>query len=103
MKGSRDKKTTRSAGLSVPGVDLEQVETLLEFMNAHGLEEFEYENKGLHIRLKKASAGEPVSGFRPPRAYQKAASAGGPSSSQAANREQPGSDASHETHADPGA
>ena len=72
MKGSRDKKTTRSAGLSVPGVDLEQVETLLEFMNAHDLEEFEYEHKGLHIRLKKASSGEPVSlSSVPPRAFRK--------------------------------
>jgi acetyl-CoA carboxylase biotin carboxyl carrier protein len=95
MKGSRDKKTTRSAGLSVPGVDLEQVETLLEFMNAHGLEEFEYENKALHIRLKKASSGEPLSSFRPPRtsAYQKASSA------QPATR----SEASPERHSDVGA
>ena len=69
MKGPRDKKTTRSAGLTVPGVDLEQVETLLEFMNAHGLEEFEYEHAGLRIRLRKASASAapgPRAGAPPP-------------------------------------
>ena len=38
------------------GVDLAEVERLLEFMQKHGLEEFEYERDGVHIRLKKASA-----------------------------------------------
>ena len=31
-----------------------QLEKLLDFMAAHGLEEFEYEHAGLHIRLRKA-------------------------------------------------
>jgi acetyl-CoA carboxylase biotin carboxyl carrier protein len=56
MKSPRDKKTTRPAGLAVPGVDVAQLEKLLDFMAAHGLEEFEYEHEGLHIRLKKASS-----------------------------------------------
>ena len=43
----------------MPGVDLEQLETLLDFMAAHGLEEFEYEHGGLHIRLRKAASGYP--------------------------------------------
>jgi acetyl-CoA carboxylase biotin carboxyl carrier protein len=33
------------------------LEGLLDFMAAHGLEEFEYEHGGFHIRLRKASAG----------------------------------------------
>jgi acetyl-CoA carboxylase biotin carboxyl carrier protein len=102
MKGPRDKKTTRSAGLTVPGVDLEQVEKLLDFMNAHGLEEFEYEHEGLHIRLRKANGPEPVSTFRPPYtrtspppAYQPVESAGGSSgASPAPDRGETGTQAS---------
>jgi acetyl-CoA carboxylase biotin carboxyl carrier protein len=41
----------------VRGVDLAEVERLLAFMQKHGLEEFEYERAGVHVRLKKASAG----------------------------------------------
>jgi acetyl-CoA carboxylase biotin carboxyl carrier protein len=37
-------------------VEFGQLEKLLDFMAAHGLEEFEYEHAGLRIRLKKASA-----------------------------------------------
>src|SRR5580658_2884948 len=35
------------------GVDLREVERLLEFMAKHGLEEFEYERAGFRIRLRK--------------------------------------------------
>jgi acetyl-CoA carboxylase biotin carboxyl carrier protein len=35
------------------GVDLQEVERLLEFMSTHGLEEFEYERAGFRIRLRK--------------------------------------------------
>jgi acetyl-CoA carboxylase biotin carboxyl carrier protein len=56
MKGPKDKKSP--AAVAVPGVDLEQVEKLLDFMTAHGLEEFEYEQGGLHIRLRKGGSGE---------------------------------------------
>lgn len=38
------------------GVNLAEVERLLEFMQKHGLEEFEYRRKGLRIWLKKPSA-----------------------------------------------
>jgi len=55
MKASRNKKNS-STELSIPGVEFGQVEKLLEFMAAHGLEEFEYEHRGLRIRLKKVSA-----------------------------------------------
>jgi acetyl-CoA carboxylase biotin carboxyl carrier protein len=37
------------------GVNLPEIERLLHFMEQHGLEEFEYERNGLHVRLKKPS------------------------------------------------
>jgi len=37
------------------GVDLRELEHVLEFMGKHGLEEFEYERDSFRIRLKKAS------------------------------------------------
>jgi acetyl-CoA carboxylase biotin carboxyl carrier protein len=52
MKSS--KKPSQSSDLSVPGVDLGQLERLLSFMTEHGLEEFEYAHGDLRIRLKKA-------------------------------------------------
>ncbi|HLJ23693.1 MAG TPA: acetyl-CoA carboxylase biotin carboxyl carrier protein [Candidatus Acidoferrales bacterium] len=62
MKGS--KKQSSSPEISVPGVDLGQLERLLSFMSDHGLEEFEYAHGDLRIRLKKAipqpSASAPV-------------------------------------------
>jgi acetyl-CoA carboxylase biotin carboxyl carrier protein len=54
MKGS--KKHPPGSDLSVPGVDLGQLERLLAFMTEHGLEEFEYAHGDLRIRLKKAIA-----------------------------------------------
>src|ERR1700681_2182889 len=54
MKGS--KKQPQSTELSVPGIDLGQLERLLSFMSEHGLEEFEYAHGDLRIRLKKAVA-----------------------------------------------
>jgi len=54
MKVPKDKKVPAAA--AVPGVDLDQVEKLLDFMTAHGLEEFEYERGGLHIRLRKGAS-----------------------------------------------
>jgi acetyl-CoA carboxylase biotin carboxyl carrier protein len=37
------------------GVDFAEVEKLLDFMEKHGLEEFEYERDGVRVRLKKPS------------------------------------------------
>ena len=54
MKGS--KKQPSGNDISVPGVDLGQLERLLSFMSEHGLEEFEYAHGDLRIRLKKAIA-----------------------------------------------
>lgn len=56
MKGS--KKQPSGSEISVPGVDLGQLERLLSFMSEHGLEEFEYAHGDLRIRLKKAVAGQ---------------------------------------------
>lgn len=50
------KKQNPGQGGGVRGVDFAEVERLLAFMQKHGLEEFEYEAAGVHIRLKKASA-----------------------------------------------
>jgi acetyl-CoA carboxylase biotin carboxyl carrier protein len=48
------KKTPESQSSSrAGGVDLQEVERLLEFMAKHGLEEFEYERSGFRIRLRK--------------------------------------------------
>jgi acetyl-CoA carboxylase biotin carboxyl carrier protein len=60
MKGS--KKQPAGSDISVPGVDLGQLERLLSFMSEHGLEEFEYAHGDLRIRLKKAI---PQSGAAP--------------------------------------
>lgn len=38
------------------GIDLTEIERILDFMQKHGLEEFEYEGNGLRIRLKKPGA-----------------------------------------------
>ena len=49
------KKSTPNAATTSParGVDLPEIEKLLDFMRKHGLEEFEYEREGFRIRLKK--------------------------------------------------
>jgi len=70
MKESREprNKKNSSSQAAIPGVEFGQLEKLLDFMAEHGLEEFEYEHAGVHIRLKKASAGPapaPRSGATP--------------------------------------
>jgi len=49
-------KPIPQSGKKSGSVDLPEVERLLEFMDQHGLEEFEYERDGVRIRLKKPSA-----------------------------------------------
>lgn len=58
MKEPREprQKKNSSTEPAIPGVEFGQLEKLLDFMAAHGLEEFEYEHAGVRIRLKKASA-----------------------------------------------
>lgn len=58
MNGSKaNKKKAVASAFTIPGVDLVQVERVLDFMASHHLEEFEYSHGGLHIRLKRAIAG----------------------------------------------
>jgi acetyl-CoA carboxylase biotin carboxyl carrier protein len=61
-------KSESGAGAHTEGVDLGEVKRLLAFMSENGLEEFEYERGGVHIRLKKASAtpGTPAVAVAPP-------------------------------------
>jgi acetyl-CoA carboxylase biotin carboxyl carrier protein len=56
MKEPKTKKATGQK-FTVPGVDLDHLEQVFDFMASHGLEEFEYSHGGLHIRLKRAAAG----------------------------------------------
>ncbi|MFZ0784209.1 MAG: acetyl-CoA carboxylase biotin carboxyl carrier protein [Candidatus Acidiferrales bacterium] len=53
---AKKSKSGFGAGAHAEGVDLGEVKRLLAFMQENGLEEFEYERGGVHIRLKKASA-----------------------------------------------
>ncbi len=58
---AKKSKPAVTAQTETHGVDLTEVERLLAFMQKHGLQEFEYERRGVHIRLKKlapAGAGE---------------------------------------------
>ena len=57
MKAPKDKKVPRTGKVTIPGVDVQQLEGLLDFMATHSLEELEYQHGGLHVRLKKAAAG----------------------------------------------
>jgi acetyl-CoA carboxylase biotin carboxyl carrier protein len=80
MKSSANKpknKQTSTDSFPMAGVDVEQLERLLDFMAAHGLEEFEYEHAGLHIRLRKAAAGYPAAGA-PSRAPEDQAASSSP-------------------------
>lgn len=52
-----EKKKKRSPAGEI--VDLNEVERLLDFMDAHGLEEFEYARGDMRIRLKKPAAHTP--------------------------------------------
>jgi acetyl-CoA carboxylase biotin carboxyl carrier protein len=54
MAGSKKPKVGAGAS-GASGVDLRELEHVLEFMGKHGLEEFEYERDSFRIRLKKAS------------------------------------------------
>ena len=49
------KSKKEPAAKGTEGVNLPEIERLLQFMEQHGLEEFEYERNGLHVRLKKPS------------------------------------------------
>lgn len=54
MKGKAKKAATSHSRDSGP--DLREVSKILEFMEQHSLDEFEYENGSVHIRLRKAQS-----------------------------------------------
>jgi acetyl-CoA carboxylase biotin carboxyl carrier protein len=49
-------KAEVGAASESPGVNLDEIERLLTFMQSHSLEELEYQRGDLHVRLKKSSA-----------------------------------------------
>jgi acetyl-CoA carboxylase biotin carboxyl carrier protein len=51
----KKEKSGSPQGGTPRGVDFNEVERLLAFMEKHGLEEFEYERDGVRVRLKKPS------------------------------------------------
>jgi acetyl-CoA carboxylase biotin carboxyl carrier protein len=55
MKQKKSPKSTAASTLASP--EIQHIEQLLRFMSEHNLEEFEYSNGDLKIRLKKPSAG----------------------------------------------
>jgi acetyl-CoA carboxylase biotin carboxyl carrier protein len=57
---AKNSKTSSQTDSRTQSADLLEVERILDFMQKHGLEEFEYERNGLRIRLKKPSAAVPV-------------------------------------------
>ena len=59
MKSKKPSKPSTEATLAHP--DIQQIEELLRIMTEHNLEEFEYANGDLKIRLKKPSSGSPAS------------------------------------------
>ena len=65
MKGKAKKAATSHSRDSGP--DLREVSKILEFMEQHSLDEFEYENGSVHIRLRKAQshAGVPFRAMHP--------------------------------------
>jgi acetyl-CoA carboxylase biotin carboxyl carrier protein len=62
MKPKKPKKTAPGSSLANP--EIEKIEQLLDFMNQHNLEEFEYSRGDLRIRLRKPSAGMAAAGVR---------------------------------------
>ena len=50
------KKTSQAEAAAFATPEIQQIEQLLQFMNEHNLEEFEYSRGDLRIRLRKPSA-----------------------------------------------
>jgi acetyl-CoA carboxylase biotin carboxyl carrier protein len=56
---AKSPKTSSEPDSGTQSVDFVEVERILEFMQNHGLEEFEYERNGLRIRLRKPATVAP--------------------------------------------
>jgi acetyl-CoA carboxylase biotin carboxyl carrier protein len=63
----RKPSSKSNTGSTIGASELEQIEQLLSYMSEHNLEEFEFENGSVRIRLKKPSAA-PVYAAPPSRA-----------------------------------
>ena len=63
----RKPSSKSNTGSTIGASELEQIEQLLSYMSEHNLEEFEFENGSVRIRLKKPSAA-PIYAAPPPRA-----------------------------------
>jgi acetyl-CoA carboxylase biotin carboxyl carrier protein len=53
------KKSKAEGSTGAVNIDLAEVERVLGFMEKHGLEELEYDNQGLRIRLRRAARHSP--------------------------------------------
>lgn len=60
---AKRKNSSKNPSPNPSAVDLPAIESVLEFMEKHGLEEFEYERGDLRIRLRKGS-GNPLGTIR---------------------------------------
>jgi acetyl-CoA carboxylase biotin carboxyl carrier protein len=63
----RKPSSKSNTGSTIGASELEQIEKLLSYMSEHNLEEFEFENGSVRIRLKKPSVA-PFYAAAPPRA-----------------------------------
>ena len=87
-------KSEADAAKSIRGLDLEEIERVLQFMDKHRLEQFEYERDGLRILLKKTQTPARASAHPrtehefalPPRALVDEPMAAAPSGPQPASR-----------------
>src|ERR1700689_5524195 len=52
---AKKSKPEKDASAAKNDVDLAEIERLLDFMQKHGLQEFEYEREGVRIVLKKTA------------------------------------------------
>jgi acetyl-CoA carboxylase biotin carboxyl carrier protein len=65
----RKPSSKSNPGSTIGASELEQIERLLAYMSEHNLEEFEFENGEVRIRLKKPSAAPVYAAAPAPRAY----------------------------------
>jgi acetyl-CoA carboxylase biotin carboxyl carrier protein len=65
----RKPSSKSNTGSTIGASELEQIEQLLSYMSEHNLEEFEFENGSVRIRLKKPSAAPVYTAAPAPRAH----------------------------------
>jgi acetyl-CoA carboxylase biotin carboxyl carrier protein len=92
----RKPSSKSNTGSTISASELEQIEQLLSYMSEHNLEEFEFENGEVRIRLKKPSSA-PVYASPPARAYSapEIIVAGAPASQASAASAAPPAQAAH--------